>query len=823
MFVRKLVEILIRAQGIIISSMIFTRFRWGNFVWIALLVLCFGTTSVFAEGFKSQIKSLKKYSKLTDSERYSLCQVVNGGWSQKLSKKIIKATIKQLKYQKSKVKAKKKSAISEKIAFIKSAKQGCTYNIPDSQPDEIDTPAPLDPVPPAEEPGDGTTPYEQPTPNNEIPNEDDSTALPIPIISSISPTTLIATPFGNMITVAGQHIANGQSEGYTTTALVINGTIPLNTSVQAHNGYVEISLPAIGVSCVLDVFLSNDGGQTFSQSSQLNVTGFESILDGPGGSALTLESVSSAGVQGNAKSISFFPIAREFIAFSSQASNLVPGDNNNSTDVFVRDLLNRTTRRLSVSAAGIESNGSSTTVGISRNARYVGFSSIGSNLVSPDVNNKADYFIVDRDPNQDGIFDQGDNTIVRINLREDGIQSLSTAPTIGYAEISLSQTGRYVAIVSTDSDLVSDDTNGQVDVFVIDRDADNNGQFENYEKGLGKYKNVRVSKSSQGVQGNGPSTTCSISGDGRYVVFESQATNLVSGDTNFVPDVFLKDLNTDAVLRLSESELGAEADGPSIRPHISIDGRFVVFASRASNLVPGVGSSGIQNIYLYDRDPDQDGTFDQGNSTLKLLSVGLNSTPANNSSSNPMVSDDGERVVFESSATNLVSGDTNGRNDIFLWEAGSDSLRRISIASDGTQSSSQSLNPSIAEGPLVTFNGTDLTSADSTNFTDLLLWQPSITLTPFSSIVPPDSEQSIKMFHTLSGSNLAYIVYIETIDSLPVSPMILSQGMLTGATYQILKYSLAPELSGNQLTLKVAIYSGDSFLDSSNSVVVAVQ
>ncbi len=188
----------------------------------------------------------------------------------------------------------------------------------------------------------------------------------------------------------------------------------------------------------------------------------------------------------------------------------MPGDTNDSLDVFVRDRELGTTRRVSVSSTGAQGDSGGFGPAISSAGRYVAFSSHASNLVSGDTNAAQDVFVRDREL----------GTTRRVSVSSTGAQgdSLSFDPAISSA-------GRYVAFSSDASNLVPGDTEGTVDVFVRDRD-------------LGATR--RVSVSSTGAQGNRISFEPAISSAGRYVAFSSAASNLVPGDTNDSLDVFVR-------------------------------------------------------------------------------------------------------------------------------------------------------------------------------------------------------------------------------------------------------------------------------------------
>lgn len=350
-------------------------------------------------------------------------------------------------------------------------------------------------------------------------------------------------------------------------------------------------------------------------------------------------SVGSGGVQGNEQSGVLGPPAIDgtgrLVAFESGASNLVAGDTNAVTDVFVRDLSSGSTRRISVSGRGAQGNNFSDEPAISASGRYVAFESAASNLVPGDTNGVQDIFVRD--------LQQG--TTRRVSLSGKGLQGngFSDVPTI-------SANGRYVAFESAASNLVSGDTNGNTDVFVRD---------------LVAGTTRRVSVSTAGQQGNNNSSvfgTPSISDTGRYVAFESEASNLVAGDTNKALDVFVHDLITGGTARISVTTNGTQAGGYSTvsgAPVMSADGRYVAFFSSAPNLVAR-DTNQVNDVFVHD----------MVSGSTRRVSLSGTGTQANGYSDEPALSRDGRVIAFESIAGNLVAGDTNRKDDVFIRSLG---------------------------------------------------------------------------------------------------------------------------------------------------------
>ena len=270
----------------------------------------------------------------------------------------------------------------------------------------------------------------------------------------------------------------------------------------------------------------------------------------------------------------------------------------------------------------------------------------------------------------------------------------------GSFDPSISADGRYVAFVSAATNLVSGDTNGAWDIFVHDRQT---GQT------------TRVSVATGGGQANLDSLDPSISADGRYVAFVSAATNLVSGDTNNFQDIFVHDRQTGQTTRVSVASDGTQANGHSYAPSISADGRYVAFASLASNLVSG-DTNGAWDVFVHDRQTGETTRVSVASDGTQAIGFFFGSSPS--------ISADGRYVAFDSWATNLVSGDTNDKPDVFVHDRQTGQTTRVSVSSDGTQANNGAIYPSIsADGRYVAFesNSTNLVSGDTNSVTDIFV------------------------------------------------------------------------------------------------------
>ncbi|NJD06412.1 MAG: hypothetical protein FIA97_07920 [Methylococcaceae bacterium] len=336
----------------------------------------------------------------------------------------------------------------------------------------------------------------------------------------------------------------------------------------------------------------------------------------------------SVGIEGTeANGASYFPSVSgdgRYVAFYSDASNLVSDDRNGKTDIFVHDRTSGLTQRISVSETGVEANDHSAMPAISNDGRYVAFVSAASNLVSSDNNRKADIFVVDRRSQQ----------IRRVSVNAEGAETDQDS-----ASPDISGDGRYVVFHSKATTLVGGDLNDSADIFL-------------YDLHLGRIERISTGVDSLATAGN--SYTPKISTDGRYVSFYSDATNLVPGDTNAKADVFLRDRQESKTLRISITSLGAEANGDSRLPAFSADARYIVFASDANNLVTS-DTNGKTDIFLHDR----------ATGDTRRLSVNISGAEANGDSYVPSISADGHWAAYVSAADNLVANDRNGKSDVF--------------------------------------------------------------------------------------------------------------------------------------------------------------
>ena len=402
---------------------------------------------------------------------------------------------------------------------------------------------------------------------------------------------------------------------------------------------------------------------------------------------LELVSVSSAEVHGNAASNQASLSADgRYVAFTSSASNLVPNDMN-GPDVFVRDRQAGTTELISRTTGGVQANGPALFPAISANGRYVAFESTAANLSSTDGDPTSDIFVRDRQMGTTELASVGEGAPANDD---------SNTPAI-------SGDGRYVTFTSLADNLVASDGNMDRDVFVYDRMS---GTTE------------LVSMATDGTHGNfasgglgaGPARTSS---DGRYVIFGSFADNLVANDLNSKDDVFVRDRTMDTTERVSIATNGTEGDSHSVYGSISDDGRYAVWWSDATTLVPNDGNPAA-DAFLRDR---------MTSTTTLLSAVPGGGEDPDGASRFPVISADGAFVAFQSVATNLVTPDTNGSTDILLLRLADSQLTRIAYGNGDS-----TLPATSADGSTVAFQSLapDLAPEDGDSVSDVFAWGKSL-------------------------------------------------------------------------------------------------
>jgi Tol biopolymer transport system component len=435
-----------------------------------------------------------------------------------------------------------------------------------------------------------------------------------------------------------------------------------------------------------------------------------------GQNPITRVSVDDAGVQGDRDSMSYWPRTSvsgdgRFVAFDSQATNLVAGDVDGIYDVFVYDRVQQTIACMSVDSSGAPAWGFAPS--ISRDGRFVAFASENDNLVANDGNRHKDVFVRDRDPDGNGIFDEGNGVTTIVSLDSAG----NSANDDSY-EPAISADGSTVAFTSVATNLLANDANFLPDVFVHD---------------LATGTTVCASVDPYGAMSTGSlveggSFGTSLSADGKLVVFTSWAWNLIANDTNFAPDVYVRDVAAAATTRVSVDSKGNEADDYSGGAALSADGRFVVFTSRADDLV-----AGDHNLHA--------DVFEHDRTTGATVRVSTTSTGGETDRDSgedywywvaipSALSSDGRFTVFASEATNLVPGDDNGAQDLFVHDASTGATNGVTFNAGGHPGDLDSYRPAVSDdGSIVGFvsAATNLVGGDTNGVIDAFAWDATIT------------------------------------------------------------------------------------------------
>jgi hypothetical protein len=513
-------------------------------------------------------------------------------------------------------------------------------------------------------------------------------ANPAPAVSFLSPASVVEGGSDFQLTVSGS--------GFVASSVVQwNGED--RTTLFATPGQLRAVIPAA------DIASGGSASITVINSRPLGGRSDALVFTVVGATPFTRASVDSAGAQGHGPSL--LPAISgdgRFVAFESEADDLVSGDENRFADIFLRDTCAKaaadcrpSTIRASSAIDGGDANGPSAHAAISADGRFVVFESEATNLVADDLNQKKDIFLRDTC--------QGARTDCR-----PGTEKISTTATGADADgashdPAVSGDGRFVAFVSVAGNLVPGGSPIAEHVFVRDTC---HGADENCQPGTSV-----ISVESGGMVSLVSHGEPSLSEDGRYVVFVSEFGTVADRrvkvvlvrDTCFAAEPGCQP-STQIV---SMNQAGAVADGDSWRPRITRDGRYVVFSSKAGNLATGSGVDGSRaRVYL--RDTCR-GALTVCAPTMRLVSTGLTNSGAEGDSLNPSISRDGRYVIFESSAANLVAGDSNGRSDIFLADLCSSdrwcapSVTRMSRSSTG-EADGESFSPVLsADGQVVAF------------------------------------------------------------------------------------------------------------------------
>lgn len=340
------------------------------------------------------------------------------------------------------------------------------------------------------------------------------------------------------------------------------------------------------------------------------------------------------------------------VVFASEASNLVPDDTNGRSDVFLRDLLTQTTTRLSVGPGSVQGDGKSSDPVVTPDGRYVAFLSDATNLIAGGADAHTHVYLLDRHSGQISLQDRHSNgTAANYNA-------------IG--PLAISANGRYIAFASYSGNLVDDDSNGAADVFVRDVQGGST---------------TRVSLSSSGGQANAASSKPAISDDGRFVAFESYASNLVDDDNDKV-DVFLHDRQTHATILVSRNPQGPQ-NHDSYAPQISADGRHVAFLTWYPFDPVADTDTDKADVYVYDR----------VTSGYTLASPGALDEDVMSTYGGFAMSRDSRYIAYVGRVEVSQGG---GYSDLYRYDRALDTTVRVSLPLDGSGTPSRGESASVA-------------------------------------------------------------------------------------------------------------------------------
>lgn len=537
--------------------------------------------------------------------------------------------------------------------------------------------------------------------------------FPVPVVMSISPTSATAGGAAFTLTLNG-------SDFFSASVVNWNGSARATTFVNNTQLTAAISSTDIAAGGMANVTVVNPapGGGTSNTSVF--------TINAPAQPAGVLErvSVASDGSQAMGSSqVSGISADARYVAFISQAPNLVPGDTNlvpgfsgSGLDIFLRDTCTgapvgcmRSTVRVSVA-----NDGSEIPFGIpilagqgtmTPDARFVVFLT-GAALVPADIDSNSDVYV------RDTCIGAGAGCTPSTILASVAFDNVTPEPGTVLNIFGISSTGQFVAFSA----------------FSTSR-----GQFEVFVRDLQAQTTAVVSLANDGSASSGRSDSPAMSADGRYVSFISSASNLVSNDTNGGADYFVRDTLLNTTTRVSVATDGTEQNTPQgiFSGSISPDGRFAVFQSVATNLVPG-DANNDRDVFLRDTCAGAPAGCTPSTTGISVTSTGAQGNTGSDILGfiHPVFSGDGRFVVFQSSASNLVLGDTNNQLDTFVRDTCAGAVgctpttMRVSRTTGGVQGNGTSFQGAIsADGRFVAFHSsaTNFVAGDTNGTTDVFL------------------------------------------------------------------------------------------------------
>lgn len=344
-------------------------------------------------------------------------------------------------------------------------------------------------------------------------------------------------------------------------------------------------------------------------------------------------------------------------------------------------------------------NGESLQGAVSADGRYVAFESSAFDLVTGDTNNARDIFR----------FDRLTNTTIRVSISSAGAQSNGNS---NFADMS--DDGRYIVFSSFATNLTGD--------------TDNNGTFDIFMRDTLTNTTTLISKAggtSAGNAANGLSTKPVLSADGKYIAYESKATDILASDSDAISDIYRYNIQADSTQLVSVNSSGVKGNALSEEAYISDNGNLVAFSSDASNL--GGTNDNVTDVFVRN--------INTGTTTA--ITSGAPNITGFTDSQQPVVSNDGNIVAFESFRSDLVPGDTNGVQDLFVYEVSTKKYTRVSVSSAGAQGDARSGHPGISsDGRFVIFESeaSNLTTGDTNSALDVFVYDRTLRTTSRVSV-----------------------------------------------------------------------------------------
>lgn len=389
-----------------------------------------------------------------------------------------------------------------------------------------------------------------------------------------------------------------------------------------------------------------------------------------------------------------------------------------------------TTTRVSLTNAGLESDGHSYDEYISTTGRFVVFASTATNLIDGEFHFSQQIYLRDRQLNKTYLCSK--------DLAGNEGNDNSSRPYV-------TADGRYVTFTSLANNLVINDNNGWSDVFRKDMQT---GQI------------IRVSVSTAGVEADNDCADGICSDDGRYVTFSSFATTLVSGDPMY-QDVFLRDTQLNKTTKVSVSTAGTAGNGDSGRPKLTPDGHYVAFHSLAENLVTP-DTVATREVFLRDL---------VGNTTERIA-ITFDNKESSGNATNPMCSANGRFVAFASSGTDLVTGDGNGARDVFVRDRQLKTTERVSLSTAGVEQDGDLFDSTVSisdDGRFVAFNSYAVNLGlvtDDNNAADVFVRDRQDSKTYHVSVSTAGAISNAASSHATISGNGQFACYVSSGDNL---------------------------------------------------------